>query len=68
MVCDRIIIWNKLKRLVHPHKPAIPFFTSKDDIKREYDKILNAKNPKPRKKYEKSTKQLKKETGFFTFN
>jgi len=68
MVNDRIIWWNRLKVLTHPHKPNIPFFTSKDDIKKEYDRILNAKNPKPRKKYEKSTKQLKKETGFFTFN
>jgi len=68
MTNDRIIYWNKLKKLTHPHKPAIPFFTSKDDIKKEYDRILNANKPKIRKKYEKSIKQMKKEAHFYSFN
>ena len=68
MVNDRIVWWNKLKKLTHPHKPIIPFFTSKDDIKKEYDRILNANQPKIRKKYEKSRKQMLKEANIFTFN
>jgi len=68
MVSDRIILWNKLKKLTHPTKPEIPFFTSKDDIKKEYDRILNANKPKIRKKYEKSIKQMKKEAHFYSFN
>jgi len=54
MVQQRIVWWNKLKGLTHPDKPIIPFFTSTDDIKKEYDRIINVNKPKIKRKYEKS--------------
>jgi hypothetical protein len=71
MVNERIIWWRRLKALCHPNKPAIPFFTSAADIKKEHDRILNANKvpskaePKPKRKYEKSRNQLMKEAGLF---
>ncbi len=60
MVQERIIWWNKLKSITHPHKPLIPFFTSVADIKKEYERL--SKQPKKR---EKSRKQQMKEAGLF---